>query len=68
MEENKIKIQLHGTDRLDYYDYDSRTNTEGGNGLIDKLQKLLGNNFKCHIEAIPTRETEEDIYLVIEKL
>ena len=44
MEENKIKIHLHGDDRLDYYDYDSRTNTEGDNGLIDRLQNKHRRN------------------------
>ena len=68
MEENKIKIHLYGDDRLDYYDYDSRANTTGENGLIDRLQKLLGNDFKCNIEGTPTGETTEDIYLVIERL
>lgn len=68
MEENKIKIHLYGDDRLDYYDYDSRANTNGENGLIDRLQKLLGNDFKCNIEGTPTGETTEDIYLVIERL
>jgi len=68
MEENKIEIHLYGDDRLDYYDYDSRTNTEGDNGLIDRLQRLLGKDFKISIKGIPVRETEEDIYLVIEKV
>lgn len=68
MEENKIKIHLYGNDRLGYYDYDSRTNTEGSNGLIDRLQRLLGKDFKISIEGTPTGETTEDIYLVIEKL
>ena len=68
MEENKIKIHLYGDDRLDYYDYDSRTNKEGDNGLIDRLQRLLGKDFKISIEGTPTGETTEDIYLVIERL
>lgn len=67
MEENKIKIHLHGDDRLDYYDYDSRTG-EGENGLIDRLQRLLGKDFKCSIEGTPTGETIEDIYLIIERV
>ena len=50
----KIKIHLYGDDRLDYYDYDSRTNTEGEDGLIDVVQKFLGNEFKVSIEGKPT--------------
>lgn len=68
MEENKVKIHLHGDDRLDYYDYDSRTNTEEESGLIGRLQRLLGKDFKITIEGTPTGETTEDIYLVIERL
>lgn len=67
MEENKIRIHLYGDDQLDYYDYDSRTG-EGENGLIDRLQRLLGNDFKCSLSAEPTGETTEDIYLTIEKI
>lgn len=67
MEENKIRIHLYGDNRLDYYDYDCRTG-EGENGLIDRLQRLLGSNFKCNIEGVPTGEITEDVYLTIEKI
>lgn len=67
MEDNKVRIHLHGDDRLDYYDYDSRTG-EGENGLIDQVQRVIGTGFKVSIEGTPTGETTEDLYLVIERV
>lgn len=68
MKQNKVVIHLYGNDRLDYYDYDSRTHTEGEDGLIDQVKRVIGEGFKVTIEGKPTKEIEEDVFLVIERI
>ena len=67
-DENIVKIKLSSQDAMDYYDYDSRTNTEGENGLIDRLQKVLGSDFKCSITSTQTDEVTTPVYLTIERI
>lgn len=67
-DENKVKIRLSSQDTMDYYDYDGATNTEGENGLIDRLQKVLGNDFKCSITSTQTDEETTPVYLTIERI
>ena len=67
-DDNIVKIKLSSQDAMDYYDYDSRTNTEGENGLIDRLQKVLGSDFKCSITSTQTDEVTTPVYLTIERI
>lgn len=67
-DDNKVTIKLYSSDLLDYYDYNGITNIEGENGLINKLQQVLGNDFKCSLASIPDNEVEAPVFLTIERI
>lgn len=67
-DDNKVTMKLSSQDAMDYYDYDGATNTEGENGLVDRLQAVLGNDFKCSLTSTSLDEETTPVYLTIERI